>query len=75
MLNVQRARAQIEKTTDPVAAGVLRDLLQGLESGGSFELGRLDALSYEDFQLAVSCIRTWRTSRYVCQSTAPDTDA
>ena len=64
MFSIQLARAQLEDPADPAAASVFNALFHALEKGGGFDLSSLDSLSYDKFELAVECIRSWRTARY-----------
>ncbi len=39
--------------------------LEALEKGQTFDLSRLDSLSYQEFEIAVETIREWRSLRYI----------
>ena len=65
MFHLQQVRAQISQPEHSESGKVFRDLLSALEGGSSFDLSRLDGLSYKEFDTAVECIREWRSLRYI----------
>ncbi|QID16138.1 hypothetical protein G3580_11755 [Nitrogeniibacter mangrovi] len=65
MFYLQHLRAQLREPQDPATASVLGDLVHALERGETFDLSRLDSLSYRDFEMAVESIREWRSLRYI----------
>jgi len=65
MFNLQHVRAQLAHPDELTSSAVFRELLQALEQGKTFDLSRLDALSYQEFEMAVETIREWRSLRYI----------
>lgn len=65
MFNLQHIRAQLAHPDGPESSSVFRELLQALEEGRSFDMSRLDVLSYQEFEMAVETIREWRSLRYI----------
>lgn len=45
-------------------SATLQTLIESLDSGTQFDLGRLYALNYGDFGLAMELIRQWRLDAY-----------
>ncbi|MCB1959729.1 MAG: hypothetical protein KDE68_04260 [Rhodocyclaceae bacterium] len=65
MFHLQQLRAHLSQPEKSESGQVFRDLLGALERGSSFDMSRLDALSYKEFDMAVECIREWRSLRYI----------
>jgi len=66
MFNLQHVRAQLANPDAATASSaVFSDLLKALEQGQTFDLSRLDSLSYQEFEMAVETIREWRSLRYI----------
>jgi len=65
MFNLQHVRAQLASPDATESSSVFRELLLALEQGQTFNLSRLDTLSYQEFEMAVETIREWRSLRYI----------
>lgn len=66
MFNLQHVRAQLSDPQSSLqSTPVFRELLEALEQGRTFDLSKLDTLSYAEFEMAVETIREWRSLRYI----------
>ena len=65
MFNLQHVRAQLANPDAPASSSVFRELLEALDKGQTFDMSRLDSLSYQEFEIAVETIREWRSLRYI----------
>jgi len=68
MDSLHRAFHLIHSDPEHSTADVLRALIESLDKGVSFEIGRLYSLTYNDFALALDVLRAWRLDSYRYES-------
>ncbi len=57
----------IRNNSDSENTPILHDLCIALESGASFELGRIYQLDKKTFELAIDLLEEWRFDRHVVE--------
>jgi hypothetical protein len=68
MDSLHRALLMIQSDPEHSTADVLRALIESLDRGVAFEIGRLYGLPYNDFALALDVLRAWRLDSYRYES-------
>jgi hypothetical protein len=68
MANAVKSIAKfVEKNREDPAAGILTELCEALESGNSYELGRLYDLQPKAFEMAMDLLSEWRFDRHITE--------
>jgi hypothetical protein len=61
---LQKVIRKIHEHSNQDSAAALKALVESLDKGAQFDLGRLYQLNYKDFELALELIKHWRLDSY-----------